>query len=164
MKSAQPRPTQTRLRTAIRQHGLDWITALLTVAAIGLTLVALVRAAGAADGGRKIGERDFLRERAERSARVERAFVQRIDGVAADLELYVDNLQAAFDHSVRAMQVELQTAIDSYRHGRRSREFERAVKALDVRLDQLAKSVDRLGPHGLPRGGHEPWLGVPSGS
>ena len=58
------KPAHWKIRATIRHRGLDWITAVLTLAAIALTLVALVRAA-AADG--TIGGRELAIERADAS-------------------------------------------------------------------------------------------------
>lgn len=144
------KPVASRMRSAVRTHALNCVTAALAATAIVLFLVALARAAGA-------GQSEYVieahvqgphAEGADRAVEIhvaERQIARRLSQVAGDFGHYIESLQRVFERDLERLETDVTELIDDYEAGAGRQEFGRRLKSLDVRLDLLAKRIDRLG-------------------
>jgi hypothetical protein len=131
---------RSRVGTAVRTYALDWFTAALAATAVALFILALARAAGA-EHGSDVSDTGA----ASRLDSVEVRLERRMGEVAGDFGLYLENLERTFYRDIRSLENEVGVMLKDYDgSGQGRREFDRRLKALDVRLDQLSKRVGRL--------------------
>lgn len=136
------KPVASRVRTAVKAHALDWITAALAATAVALFVLAMARAAGAdtsANDASKTGP--AAAEIVDAKLQIER----RLHQVAGDFGYYVESLERVFERDMQDLEKEVAVLIEDYELQGDRRDFDRRFKSLEVRLDQLAKRIDRLG-------------------
>ncbi len=136
--------TATRFRASVRAHGLDWITAALAATAVALFILAIARAAGAAQGTQEFYSAAHDAERATRVASAQSDFDRRSRKVVADVDYYIDSLERVFARDLGALERELDEVSADYDRDGDARNFDRRVKALQVRMEQLSKRVGQM--------------------
>jgi len=139
------KPVASRMRSAVKTHALDWITAALAATAVALFLLAMAKAAGAASeqsmepSARPDGERWVEAQ----SAKLE--LERRLHQVSGDFGYYVESLERVFERDLASVEREVGAVIQDYEAGGSRRDFDRKLNALQVRLDQLSKRIDKMG-------------------
>ena len=78
------KPVTSRMKLAVRTHGLDWITSALAATAVALFILAMARAAGAAHEESANGGGEYNADRCGQMEAAQTQFVRRLDQVVDD--------------------------------------------------------------------------------
>jgi predicted RNase H-like nuclease (RuvC/YqgF family) len=132
------------VKTLVKAHALDWITAALAATAVALFILAMARAAGAASSNQAMRIGDYESERRTRAEAVGADFERALRKVVADLDYTVESFERVFEHDLERLERGVDAAFDDYERDGDRRAFDRRVKDLEVRLAQVGKRIDKL--------------------
>jgi hypothetical protein len=135
------KPAASRMKAAVKAHALDWITAVLAATAVALFIFALARAASAAPAGDGIDTDESVCSRIERA---ETRLDRRLGEIAGEFGYYIEDLERVFERELESLEKEVFEVVEGYESGGTRRDFDHKLKSLEVRLDQLAKRIDKM--------------------
>jgi hypothetical protein len=104
------KPETSRIKSAVKAHALDWITALLAATAVALFIFALARAASAAPASDGIDSDESVRARIERA---ETRLDRRLREITSEFGYYIEDLERALECELESLENEVFEVFES---------------------------------------------------